>query len=223
MKQVAVLGLGDFGLALAQQLMKNGVSVLAVDKNRARTDLLRDDLEHVVIADMTHATALAKLRLHAMDVVVVATSSPLPASVLCVLRLKEIGVKRIVAKAENQDHAKVLMAMGVKEILIPEDDSAVRLANKLSWTSVVEMFEFSSGCSVMEIAVPEGVLGKSLRDSGLRDHYKVQVLGVRQWPEAPLLPIPSPDYVFSPRNTLVVFGAEENLARLRQKAEERKG
>jgi len=223
MKQVAVLGLGDFGLALAEQLKNNGVSVLAVDVSRSRADLLRDEVDHIVMADITQASALAKLRLPAMDVVVVATSSPLPASVLCVLRLKELGVKKIIAKAENKDHAKVLKAMGVDEILIPEQDSATRLANKLSWSSVLEMFEFSSGCSIMEIAVPTAVAGKTLRRSGLRDHYHVQVLGTRRQPGAPLESIHGPDHVIAAGHTLVVFGEEEHLAKLRQEAERRKG
>jgi len=219
MKQVAVLGLGDFGLALALQLKENGVSVLAADMSRARVDLVRDELDYIVIADITQASALNKLRLPAMDVVVVATSSPLPSSILCVLRLKDLGVKSIYAKAENKDHAIVLKALGVNEILIPEQDTATRLANKLSWTSVLEMFEFSEGCGIMEIAVPAAVAGKAIRDSGLREHSHVQVLGIRQWPGAPLEPIPNPDHVLGSRNTLVVFGEESHLARLRQEAE----
>ncbi len=221
MKQVAVLGLGDFGLALTQRLTRNGVSVLAVDMSRARADLLRDEVEHIVIADITQAMALNRLRLPSMDVVVVATSSPLAASVLCVLRLKEIGVKQIVAKAENEDHATVLKALGVDSILIPEEDTALRLANKLSWSNVMEMFRFSEGCGIMEIAAPKMVVGKALRESGLRDKYHVQVLGIRKWPEAPLDAIPSPDYIISARNTLVLFGEEANLAMLRKEAEKK--
>lgn len=223
MKQVAILGLGDFGMFLAQQLHRNGVSVLAVDVSRSRADLLRDKIDHIVVADITQPSALSRLRLPAMDVVVVATSSPLPTSVLCVLRLKELGVKRIIAKAENEDHATVLRAMGVAEILIPEEDTATRLANKISWSNVIEMLEVAAGCSVMEIAAPPMLIGKALRDSGLRNEYHVQVLGIRKWPEGPLDPIPSPDDVIAERNTLVLFGEEKGLARLREEAQKRKG
>ena len=218
MKQVAVLGLGDFGMFLTQQLYRNGVTVLAVDMSRSRADLLRDKIEHIVVADITQPSALSRLRLPDMDVVVVATSSPLPTSILCVLRLKELGVKRIIAKAENQDHATVLKAMGVDEILIPEEDTATRLANKISWSNVIEMLQVAAGCSVMEIAAPTMLVGKTLRESGLRNNYHVQVLGIRQWPEGPLDPIPNPDYVITERNTLVLFGEEKGLAKLREAA-----
>ena len=223
MKQVAVLGLGDFGLSLAKHLKTHGVSVLAVDVKRMRADLIREEIDHIVIADITQASALGKLRLAAMDFVVVAASSPLPTSILCILRLKELGVKHIVAKAENSDHATVLRALGVEDIIIPEDDSARRLANRLSWSSVMEMFEFTSGTGIMEIAVPDSVAGKTLRNSGLRDSFHVQLLGIRKKADGALEPIPDPEEVIFSDYTLVVFGEEEHLAKLRHEAEQRTG
>ena len=222
MKQVAVLGLGDFGVALVQQLKRNNVSVLAVDMSRTRVDLLRDEIDHVVIADMTQASALEKLGLPGMDAVVVATSSPMPASILAVLRLRDLGVARIIAKAENRDHGKVLEAMGVSEIVFPEEDSAMRIANKISWTNVVEMIELSPGHSIMEVSPPEAVIGKSLRHSGLRHAYHVEVLGIREKKGADLKAIPSPDTQITAECTLVVFGDDADLTKLRRQAERRK-
>ena len=221
MKQVAVLGLGDFGAALVRQLIKNKVSVLAVDISRTRIEALKDEVDHVIIADITHMAALEKMGLLAMDAVIIATSSPMPTSVLTVLRLKELGVERIIAKAENEDHAKVLAALGVTEVVNPEEDSAVRVANKISWTNVVEMVELSSGYSIMEVSPPEEVVGKSLRNSGLRDRYHVEVLAVREMPGERLEAIPSPDRVINAESTLVVFGHDTQLATLRREAEKR--
>jgi trk system potassium uptake protein TrkA len=221
MKQVAVLGLGDFGVSLVRQLKQNKVSVFAVDINRSRVEGFRDELEHLMIADITQGSALEKLRLDTMDAVVVATSSPLPSSVLAVLKLKEMGVKRIIAKAENEDHAKILNALGVTEVVNPDEDSASRLANKISWANVVEMIELSSGFSIMEVSPPVNVIGKTLRHSGLRDVYHVEVLALREQPRTPMKGIPSPDEVISAECTMVVFGEDGNLARLRQEAERR--
>ena len=222
MKQVAVLGLGDFGVALARQLKRNKVTVLAVDMDRARAEPLRDQLEHIVIADITQATALEKLGLTGMDAVVVATSSPMVSSILAVLRLKDLGVGRIIAKAENEDHGKVLRAMGVEEIVIPEQDSADRVGNALSWSSVVAKIALSPGIGIMEVAPPDSVVDKSLRRSGLRDKYRVEVLGIRLKQGEELEAIPSPDTIITAECTLVVFGAEESLTKLRQEAERSK-
>jgi trk system potassium uptake protein TrkA len=216
MKQVAVLGLGDFGAALARQLKRNRVSVFAVDISRNRVEAFRDELEHLVIADFTQASALEKLNLTGMDAVVVATSSPMSSSILSVLRLKELGVERIIAKAENEDHAKVLQALGVSEIVNPDEDSAARIANKISWANVVEMIELFRGYSIMEVSPPPAVIGKSLRHSGLRYVYHVEVLGIREKPGGPLHAIPSPDDVITPDCMLVVFGADEHLTELRK-------
>jgi len=222
MKQVAVLGLGDFGTALVKQLKRNKVTVLAVDINRARVEALQGLLQHLLIADITQASALEQLGLAAMDAVVVATSSPMATSILAVLRLKDMGVERIIAKAENEDHAKVLQAMGVAEIVIPEQDSATRIANKISWTNVVEMVELFSGYSIMELSPPEDVVGKALRHSGLRHRYHVEVLGIRDRPGGTFEAIPSPDRFIDEQCTLVVFGKDQHLTELRQRAERRK-
>ena len=216
MKQVAVLGLGDFGTALCRELKANKVTVLAVDISRARAESLKDTLEHLVVADITQTSALEQLGLAQMDVVVVATSATMPTSVLSVLRLKDLGVKDIVAKAENEDHAKVLRALGVENIVIPASDSAARLANKISWTHVVEMIELSSGCSIMEMAPPKTLIGVMLRDSKLREKYQLQVLAIRERLGAPLEPIPDPDRKLTEGCTVVVFGEDKNLARLRK-------
>jgi len=221
MKQVAVLGLGDFGTALVKELKSNKVRVLAADMVRARAEALKDMLDHVVILDMTQASALEELGLSQMDAVVVAASSPLSTSVLAVLRLKELGVKYLIAKAENEDHAKVLRALGVDQVVIPENDAANRLANRISWTNVVEMVELSSDCSIMELAPPSSVVGKALCESGLRQDYHVIVLAVRSRPNAELEAIPSPDRVITASCTLVVFGEERHLAKLREDAARR--
>jgi trk system potassium uptake protein TrkA len=222
MKQVAVFGLGDFGVAVLKTLRENRVTVLALDIDRSRADAVRDIADHVVIADMTHASALDKLGLLQMDAVVVATSAPMSTSILAVLRLKDLGVGRIIAKAENEDHATVLGAIGVSEVVIPETDSATRVANKISWTNVVSMIELSSGCSIMEVLPPEDAIGKSLRDSSLRERYYLEVLGMREAPGEPLDAIPNPDRIITADCTLVVFGEDKRLAKLRRAAERRK-
>jgi len=218
MKEVAVLGLGDFGMALVRALQANKVRVLAVDLDESRVESVRNEIKHVVVADMTQATALQQLGLRDMDAVVVATSEPLATSVLAVLRLKDLGVQRIIAKAENEDHAKVLRALGVSDVVIPENDSAVRLANKISWTNVVEMVALSPGYAIMELSPPAAVVGKTLRTSRLREDFRVEVLAIREGAGAPLEAIPTADRVITRGCTVVVFGADEDLARLRKES-----
>ena len=222
MKEVAVLGLGDYGMALVKELTGNKVRVLAVDISRSRAEALKEVLDHVVIADITQEAALKELGLQRMDAVVVAVSDPMPTSILAVLRLRDLGVEHIIAKAENEDHVKVLRALGVEDIVIPELDSARRLANTISWTNVVELVSLSSDCAIMELAPPAAVVGKVLRDSGMREKYHVEVLAIRSHPGADLDAIPTPDRVISEECMLVVFGREKELAKLRKEAAQRK-
>ena len=108
MKQIVVIGLGQFGTHLARELTKQRCEVLAVDNDESRVAQIRDDVHQALIADARNLDALKSVMSNSVDEVVVALGESLEASVLCTLHLNQIGVKKIRAKAVNEDHARIL-------------------------------------------------------------------------------------------------------------------
>ncbi len=217
MQQVAVLGLGDFGLSLARQLAKNSVSVLVVDKSREKIELHQNEFHRAVIANFTHPNTLIELGLAVMDSVVLASSKPLETSVLGVLRLKEIKPKRLLVKAEDEVHAKVLEALGVSEIILPNVDIAMRVANTLSWPHVFGMLPILPGYSIMEIAPPEFMLHKKLIDTRIREEHGLSVIAIREFIPPRIEVNPDPERAITDSCALILLGRDEDLKRIQQR------
>jgi trk system potassium uptake protein len=218
MTQVAVLGLGDFGLAVATQLVRNHVSVVVVDQNRERIELHRDKFDRALIANFTNPTALREIGVKEMDAVVLTTSEPMETSILAVLRLRELGVRQLLAKAENDDHARVLQALGVNDIILPEHDAALRIANSLSWPNVGGLMQILPGHSIMEFEIPEFLVNKRVRATRLREDFGIAIIAVCQRDPTHVEVNPDPERLLTKTCTLLLLGSDTALERLRRQS-----
>jgi trk system potassium uptake protein TrkA len=149
-----------------------------------------------------------------MDVVVVSLGHQLEASVMTVLYLHELGVKRIVAKALSEDHAKVLEAVGATEVIYPEKDMAIRTALRLSSPDVIEYLPLVSGITIQEIAPPVRFIGKTLKELDLTNKYGLQVIAIKEVISDRITFIPKADFVIKDSDILVIIGEEKKLSKL---------
>ena len=211
MKRFCVVGLGRVGSYVAQQLRENKCEVLGIDIDRAKVEVLTEILTTAVIADSTDKKTLANLDLDQMDAVVVCLGEDISASSLTVLHLKDLDVKRIVAKVSTEDHAKVLTRLGAGDVVFPERDSAVRVANSLTWSNVLDYVPLASGFSITEVAPPPDVVGKTLADSKLRSRYGVQVIAVHRTLKDEMILAPPADHVIREDDAIVVLGRREDV------------
>jgi trk system potassium uptake protein TrkA len=210
----AVIGLGSFGSHVAKTLYSKGQEVLAVDIDKEKVEELRTYVSHAVLMDAAVKENLQALGLEDMDVVIVSLGPQMEASILTVLYLHEIKIRRIVAKAVTEDHAKILEAVGAHEVIFPEMDMAVKTALRLSNPNVLEYLPLLSGFGIQEIAPPENFIGRSLSELDLRNKYGIQVIAVKGLvPEVTTL-IPTADFVIKDSDILIVMGEDEQLGKL---------
>ena len=210
----AVIGLGSFGSNIAKTLYDGKNEVLAIDRDKEKIEDVKTLVSHAVSMDAAVKENLQALDLQEMDVVVVSLGPEMEASILTVLYLHEIGVKRIVAKALTEDHAKILEALGASEVIYPEKDMAIKTAHKLSNPNVLEYLPLTSGFGIQEIAPPEKFIGKTLKSLDLREKYGVQIIAIKE-----LIPertnfVPDADFVIKDSDILVIIGEEKQLKKL---------
>ncbi|MGB4704561.1 MAG: TrkA family potassium uptake protein [Candidatus Saccharicenans sp.] len=210
----AIIGLGSFGSYLARTLYEKGHEVLVIDKDKDKVEEARDFSTQAVWMDSADKEGLQALGVQDMDVVVVSLGPEMEPSILTVLYLHELGVKRILAKALSADHGKILEAIGATEVIYPERDMAIRLAQRLSSRNVLEYLPLAENISIQEIVPPEAFIGKKLRDLDLTNRFRVQVIAVRQLVPERLIFVPGADFVIKDSDILVVMGEEENIAEL---------
>lgn len=214
MKQVVVIGLGQFGSHLARQLTQMQCEVLAIDQREEAVNAIRDDVHQALICDARNLDALKAVVTSNVDVVVVSLGESMEPSIICSLHLSQIGVKSIRCKAVNEDHATILKAVGAHEVIFPERETAERTARRVAFPTLLDYFPFAEDHRIMELETPSAIVGKTLASSRLREELNLLLLATKK-PSGEFHFMPSPNDVFKAGDILIVLGREINLARLR--------
>ncbi len=218
-KLVCVVGLGQFGSELARELARSA-DVLALDVAPERVNALSEDVQRAVCLDARDAAALASLVHAGFDVGVVSIGRSLEASILATLHLARIGVKQIHAKAQNDDHATILRAVGATGIVFADREMARRLADRIEHPNLLDHVPLEGDYRVMEMEAPLLLDGRTLLDLQLRPRFGVFVIAVKRRAPDEYRFLPGPDFAFRVGDTLVVIGPEADLRRLRTAGDE---
>ena len=216
MKQFAIIGLGNFGYYLAKHLYRKGYEVLAVDIDPKQVQAVRDDVSQAIVADATDRSVIEALGVKDMDVAVVCIGSILSNSILATLTLKDIGVKRIYAKAITELHGRILYKVGADEVFFPEKDLAISLAERLHNPNMLDYLPFLEGYSIIELAPPRGFIGKSLKDLNLTNRFGVQVVAIKEMVPDKLNLIPTAQTVLKDSDIMIILGPNESLDKLQK-------
>lgn len=171
-----VFGLGNFGAALSVKLQQLGNEVVGADKSMEKVEAMKDLITHAICLDSTDADAVGILPLHDADAVVVAIGEDVGASIMTTALMKQMKVKRLIGRAISPLQETVLEAMGVEEIIHPEEEAADRLSKKLNMRGVVDSFFLDNNYNIVEAIVPKRYEGSTIGTINLRLKYNITVL-----------------------------------------------
>ncbi len=175
-KSIAVLGLGEFGQSLADNLVLLGADVMVVDRDRELVQEYASKVTVAVCADLTDEQQLRELGLGNMDIVVVAMGASFAASVMSVMIAKEMHVPNVIAKASSPSMAAVLVKVGADRVFNPEEESGLRIARLLTASTFLELFKVDDNLCVVEMHPKRKWIGKSLAQLDLRHKFNVNVI-----------------------------------------------
>ena len=178
-KTYAVFGLGRYGMAVAEELVRNGAEVLAVDLIQENVDNAAKTIPVCKCADITRPDVIERLGISNIDVVIIAMASNLEASVMAVTLCKEAGVKTVIVKCGNEMHQTIFYRVGADKVIFPEKESGTRLAKNLLTSGFAEMIELSDDVSMVELDVKDEWAGKTLIELNLRKKYDMNVVAIR--------------------------------------------
>lgn len=217
MKRFAIIGLGHFGLPVARTLYEEGAEVIAIDLDKEAVQTASEFATQAIIADAIETRTLEAIGIKDVDVAIVSLGKKMDAITLVALHLKELNVPYIAVKALSNDHVKILKALGVHEVVHPEIDTAIRLANRLVRNNVVELLPLTiQGFSVIEMKAPRQFISKTLKELDFRTKLKVQVVAIQsqQHTNRTINLKPCSEDVIQENDLLVLIGENENLDKL---------
>lgn len=214
-KEFVVIGLGRFGGSIVRELVEQGMEVMAIDKFEDKIDEFANIATHAVMADTTDESVLRSLGIRNFDHVIVAIGDDIQASILTTLMLKEIGVKKITVKAQNDYHEKVLRRIGADKVVHPERDMGKRIAHNIVSNNVLDYLELSDEHSIVEIVANDLLIGNTIIGLDIRAQYGINIVAIKR----------KDDIIVSPQATdeiqaddvLIVIGADTDINRFEKR------
>lgn len=173
-----IIGLGNFGFALAEKLTQQGHEVIGVDKNIDKIEEIKDKITHAICLDCSHQAAVNSLPLKNTDIVIVAIGEDVGGNLLTTALIKKTEVPRLISRSISNIHETILESMKITEIVRPEVETAERWAKKLTTSGMVDSFELTDKYSIVEVVIHEKFAGKTIEEIGFNKDYSVIVLTV---------------------------------------------
>ncbi len=220
-----IIGLGNFGTSLAMKLTRSGHEVIGVDSKMNKVEAIKDSITHAVCLNSTDPTAITNLPLKDADVVIVCIGEDEGANIMTTALIKQYKVKRLISRAVTPLHETVLEAMGIDEIVRPEEEAAEHWAKKLNIMGVIDSYDLPGDYSIVEILTPAPFVGRSLQEIGMRRLHNIIVLTtIRTTEERNILGITrkikkvkemaSADTVLEKGDIIVLYGARRDIEKL---------
>ncbi|MBN3525524.1 potassium channel family protein [Paenibacillus apiarius] len=209
LQQFAVVGMGRFGSGLAKELVRLGHQVLGIDKDEEVVAEMTGAVTHAVVADATDEDVLRSLGIRNFDCAIVAIGDDIQTSILVSIQMKELGVKKVVAKALSELHGRVLERLDVDRVIYPERDMGIRVAHQLVSPNLLDYIELSKEYTIAELSVPGCMQGMSLKELNPRARFGCSIVALNK-PEGIII-APSAEDVLNERDIMVMIGTNHQI------------
>ncbi|MEG0021637.1 MAG: TrkA family potassium uptake protein [Bacilli bacterium] len=208
--EYGIIGLGRFGYSLALSLSKAGKEVMVLDKDENKIRQIKYSVDEAFIVKSLDKEILEETGIQNCNTVIVGISKEIDISILTTLNIIKMGVPRVIAKATSDEHGSVLEKIGA-EVIYPECDMALRLANKLISSRSLDFLKLNGDIIIAEFNVPKIFINKSINESNLRNEFSLNIIAIEN-SNGTCTEI-DPKYVFKEEDAFVVVGSNKNISK----------
>ena len=178
-KTYAIFGLGKYGMSLAQELVENGMDVIAVDSNPDLINKAVSTLPICKCADVTNAEVIEQLGIADVDMVIICMSDNFESTIMALSLCKQVGVKKVIAKCKNEMHRDILLRIGADKVIFPEKEAGIRFAKNLLTSGFLDLITLSNDISMAEIDIKSEWIGQNIMELNLRKKYGFNIVGIK--------------------------------------------
>ena len=218
-KKFAVIGLGQFGTAIAKTLSSRDAEVIAIDREMNRVENIKDFVSYSVAIDATNKNALKSQNIQDMDCVVVAIGENFHSAILCVNILIELGVKRIIGRAMGENERLILQKLGIKEIISPEDELGFRITESILNQNILFSMSLPDSYLIVELKAPKKICNEKLGEIKLREDFGLNLVTILRASDVDedidyhISGIPSAETIINLNDILVLFGKSHDITK----------
>lgn len=216
LKSFVVIGCGRFGASVARTLYGLGNEVMVIDISEEAIREISEEATYAVRADAMDETVLKDLGLRNFDVAVIAIGSDIEASIMATLVVKELGIKKVIAKAQSELHRKVLDKIGADKVIFPERDMGIRVAHNLTSTNILDFIEVSPDYNIIELTSLKEWENKTLGQLKLATKHGLNVMAIKRGDKVTVSP--SGEIMIEKDDVLVVIGNTADIKKAERKA-----
>lgn len=210
-KKFCVIGLGNFGFHVLKTLFEAGHDIIAIDANKDKVQAAKDYCTYAVLSDAANKDFLDSQGIGDMDAIVVSMGDRSHLATLITLYLKELGAKRILVKALNEDHGRILERVGATDVIFPEKEMAQRLAHNLTSPNILEFIPLAEEYSISETEPPKHFIGKTLSELDLRKTYHVTIIAIKEVLTDAFILAPPADHLIKNSDLLILIGKSDDV------------
>ena len=218
-KKFAVIGLGQFGTAIAKTLSTRNAEVIAIDKDIERVEYIKDFVSYTVCVDATNKEALIGQSIQDMDCVIVAIGEDFHSAILCGNILIELGINRIIGRAMGENEKLILEKLGITEIISPEDELGFRMTESILNPNIIFSMPLPDNYLIVELKAPHKICDEKLGEIKLREDFGLNLITILRATNTNniishhISGVPSADTIISPDDILVLFGKSQDITK----------
>ena len=211
-----IVGIGRFGYALASALAESGCELIVLDRDEEKIREMREKTENAYVVSNLEKKTLLDTGIQNCDVAIVCIGEHIDTSILTTLNLVSMEIPTVIAKATSTEHGLILEKLGA-EVVYPERDMAVRLANRLENSRMLDFVQLSEQINVTKMQVPAQIIGKTVLDVNFRSRFGLNIIAIEN--NNAVVEVVLPEYVFRKNDILFVAGSKEGLSKLNKWSE----
>ena len=212
-KSFAVIGLGQFGISVVEELVGNGADVIAIDTDEEAVKKVSSILPTVAVANSTDEESLKELGIKDVDSAIVAFGSHIESSILTTVILKELGVKSIIVRTDDPYYVPILKKLGATEVIMPQKAAGIALANRLGNEDFKDFYKLDDKYSVVSIVINSAFVPQTLKDLASKDKYGVSIVLINRNDKSS---VPGGDSLLVPNDTIFVVGTTKDIRNFRE-------
>ena len=211
-----IVGIGRFGYALASALAESGCELIVLDRDEEKIREMREKTENAYVVSNLEKKTLLDTGTQNCDVAIVCIGEHIDTSILTTLNLVSMEIPTVIAKATSTEHGLILEKLGA-EVVYPERDMAVRLANRLENFRMLDFVQLSEQINVTKMQVPAQIIGKTVLDVNFRSRFGLNIIAIEN--NNAVVEVVLPEYVFRKNDILFLAGSKEGLSKLNKWSE----